>query len=88
MQQSAEDSAGLIVNAAAYSHTSIGIRDALEAAQIPVVEVHLSNIFAREEFRHHSHISGVVKGVISGFGAHGYILAFDALVQMLESGKA
>jgi 3-dehydroquinate dehydratase II len=88
VQQSAEDSAGLIVNAAAYSHTSIAIRDAIECAQIPVVEVHLSNIYSREPFRHHSCISEVVYGVISGFGPLSYLLALDALVEIVKAGKA
>jgi len=78
------DSEGIIINAAAYSHTSIAIRDALEHVSQPVVEVHLSNIFSREEFRHHSYVSEVAKGVISGFGAYGYELALLALIKELK----
>lgn len=70
---------GVVLNAGAYTHTSIAVRDAIVAAGVPVVEVHLSNIFSREEFRRHSHISPVAAGLICGFGATGYILAINAL---------
>lgn len=76
---------GLIINPAAYTHTSIAIRDALAAAGLPVVEVHLSNIYAREEFRRKSLVSGVVKGAVFGFGAKSYILGLDALVDLIEN---
>lgn len=82
--QAAAGAAGLIINPAAYTHTSIALRDAIAALSIPVVEVHLSNIFAREAFRHHSHVSGVVLGVITGFGAQGYLLAVQALAERLS----
>jgi 3-dehydroquinate dehydratase-2 len=72
--------AGIIINAGGLTHTSIAIRDALSMAKMPVVEVHLSNIYKREEFRHHSHISGVAKGVVAGFGAASYRLAVMALM--------
>ncbi len=75
---------GLIVNAGALTHTSIGLLDALQAAELPVVEVHLSNIFRREEFRHHSFISRAADGVICGLGAHGYELAIDAMRGLLD----
>lgn len=71
----------LIINAGAYSHTSIAILDALLALSIPVIEVHLSNIFRREPFRHHSHVSLAATGLICGLGAHGYALAIDAAVR-------
>lgn len=71
------DADGLILNAGAYTHTSIAIRDALLAVSKPVVEVHLSNVFAREEFRHVSYISDIAKGVISGFGAMSYVFALE-----------
>lgn len=75
---------GLIVNAGALTHTSIGLLDALQAAELPVIEVHLSNIFRREEFRHHSFISRAADGVICGLGAHGYELAIDAMRGLLD----
>jgi len=72
-------SQAIIINAGAFTHTSVAILDALQAFKGPIVEVHLSNIFKREAFRHHSYISGVALGVICGFGAHGYLLALDAV---------
>lgn len=69
----------LIINAGAYTHTSIAILDALQLFKGPIIEVHLSNIFRREAFRHHSYISGAVLGVICGLGAKGYLLALDAV---------
>jgi len=79
--QSAEDVDGIIINAGAYTHTSIAIRDALLvwSSRIPVVEVHISNVFGREEFRRHSYISDIARGVIAGLGAEGYILALSWL---------
>ncbi|NHM07301.1 type II 3-dehydroquinate dehydratase [Flavobacterium sp. CYK-4] len=71
---------GIILNAAAYTHTSIGIADALKAINTPVVEVHISNIFAREEFRHHSYISAHAKGIIIGFGLDSYQLAIQSFL--------
>ena len=68
---------GIILNPAAYSHTSIAIRDAISSIKVPVLEVHISNIYAREAFRNHSHISAVSVGVISGLGLNGYNLALD-----------
>ena len=68
----------VILNAGAYTHTSIAILDALKGCQLPVIEVHLSNIFQREEFRHTSYVSQAATGVICGFGAEGYLLALDA----------
>ena len=75
---------GIAINAGAYTHTSVAIRDALSGVQIPTVEVHLSNIYTREEFRHHSYIAPVVIGQISGFGADSYRLALRALVNYLK----
>jgi 3-dehydroquinate dehydratase-2 len=74
---------GIIINPAAYTHTSVAILDALKAVKLPTVEIHLSNIFQRDEFRHHSYISLVADGIISGFGSNGYLLAIDAIIQLL-----
>lgn len=76
---------GIIINAGAYSHTSIAILDALQTAGLPVVEVHLSNVFRRESFRHHSYISLAATGVICGLGAHGYLLALEAMARLIEA---
>ena len=72
----------LILNAAAYTHTSVAIRDAIEAVELPAVEIHLSNIHAREEFRHHSLIAPVCVGQICGFGAKSYLLALQYVAEM------
>ena len=84
IQAARGQAAGLIINAGAYSHTSVAILDALQAFDAPIIEVHLSNIFAREEFRHHSYVSGVAAGVICGLGAQGYGMAVDALAARLS----
>ena len=76
---------GILINAGAYTHTSVAIRDALVGIDIPTVEVHLSNIYRREEFRHHSYIAPIAIGQISGFGANSYILGLQALVNYLQS---
>ena len=77
--------AGILINPAAYTHTSVAIRDALEGVSLPAVEVHLSNIYAREEFRRHSLMSPVVKGQVSGFGAESYLLGLRALAGLTNS---
>jgi len=87
IQTARASAAGIIINAAAYTHTSVAILDALLASDLPVIEVHLSNIFRREEFRHHSYVSRAATGVICGFGAHGYELAMDAMAKLLDARK-
>jgi 3-dehydroquinate dehydratase II len=72
----------IVINAAAYTHTSVAIRDAISACGVPTIEIHLSNTHAREPFRHHSYLSGVVKGLIAGFGKTSYLLALDAAVSL------
>ena len=71
---------GIILNPAAYTHTSVALHDAIKACEVPVVEVHLSNVYAREGYRHESLTAGACKGQICGFGAEGYLLALDALL--------
>ena len=78
---------GLIINAAGFTHTSIAIRDALAIFKKPSIELHISNIYKREEFRHKSMISGVVTGIICGLGANGYILAINAMHELLKNGN-
>lgn len=85
VQQAASDSVGLIINPGAYTHTSIALMDALKAYAPPAIELHLSNVHAREEFRRHSYISPAVNGVICGFGADGYLLALDAVARLIEN---
>ncbi len=82
VQQAGLAGADIILNAAAYTHTSIALHDAIKAAGARVIEVHLSNIHAREAFRHHSMIAPVALGVIAGFGAKSYVLALDALLSL------
>jgi 3-dehydroquinate dehydratase-2 len=76
---------GALINAAAFTHTSLAIRDALLGVRIPFVEVHLSNIFAREPERRHSLLADVAVGIVAGFGAHGYLLGLEALVEHLRA---
>lgn len=83
IQKAREKNAGIIINAGAYTHTSVALFDALNAAELPVIEVHLSNIYKRESFRHHSYISPAAVGVIAGLGSQGYLVAFQALARLL-----
>jgi 3-dehydroquinate dehydratase-2 len=81
----AKTAAGIIINPGAYTHTSIAIRDAIAAVELPVIEVHISNIFARESFRHLSHIAPVAKASLCGFGVAGYALAIDGLAALIDA---
>jgi 3-dehydroquinate dehydratase-2 len=90
IQEARESADGIILNAGALTHTSIALLDTLSAAAVPVIEVHLSNIFRREDFRRHSYVSLAANGVICGLGALGYELALDAIASLIEgeSGEA
>lgn len=83
IQEARTKASGIALNAGAYTHTSIAILDALNVAEKPVVEVHLSNVFRREAFRHHSYVSLAAKGVICGFGPKSYVLALEALADLV-----
>ena len=83
IQNSNQSSDGIIINAAGFSHTSVAVLDALLAIQIPKIEVHLTNLFKREDFRHHSFISKGVNGVICGFGSSSYLLAVDGINKLI-----
>lgn len=83
IQEAASSAAGIVINPGAYTHTSVALQDAIRAADLPVIEVHISNIFAREPFRHHSYVSPVAAGVICGLGPSGYLLALEALSPLL-----
>jgi 3-dehydroquinate dehydratase-2 len=80
--------AGIVLNAAAYTHTSIAILDAVTAVQVPTIEVHITNIHAREDFRHHSYVSKAAKAVLCGFGIDGYALAIDGLATMARAKRS
>jgi 3-dehydroquinate dehydratase-2 len=83
IQQARDANAGIVINAGAYTHTSVAILDALNAAGLPVVEVHLSNIHRREPFRHQSYVSQAAVGMIAGLGSQGYLFALQALAKLL-----
>jgi 3-dehydroquinate dehydratase-2 len=87
IQQEQADADGMIINAGALTHYSIALRDAVAACDFPVVEVHISNIAKREEFRHESLLTAVVEGAIIGLGAHGYLLAVDAVVRSVRGAE-
>jgi len=84
LQQAGSEKDGVVFNPGGYTHTSVALRDAISAISIPVVEVHISNVFAREEFRHHSVLAPVCLGKITGFGWHSYLLGMQALVMTFE----
>jgi 3-dehydroquinate dehydratase-2 len=83
----ARKAVGIVINPGGYTHTSVAIRDAVGAVELPVIEVHISNIFAREKFRQHSHVAAVAKATLAGFGVAGYGLAIDGLAAMLGKRK-
>ena len=83
IHEARERAAGIVINPAAFSHTSVAVLDALKACDIPILEVHISNIHQREEFRHHSFVSSVAAGVIAGFGTQGYTLALQRLATLV-----
>lgn len=87
IQQARGKMAGIVINPAGYSHSSVALLDALVACDLPVIEVHLSNIFKREAFRHHSFVSEAARGVICGLGPRGYLLALDALADIIAAKK-
>ena len=87
IQEAREKACGIALNAGAYTHTSIALHDALKAAELPAVELHLSNVHQREDFRHHSFIAPAVNGVICGFGPESYVLAISALHSLLTANK-
>ena len=84
-EAAARKAAGIIINPGAYTHTSIALRDAISAVEVPVIEIHISNIFARESFRHLSHIAPVAKASVCGFGIAGYALAIDGLATIVAA---
>ena len=88
IQEARKGAAGIVINAGAYTHTSVAILDALLTAEKPVIEVHLSNVFRRESFRHHSYVSPAAAGVIVGLGPEGYALALEALAGLVPRRKA
>jgi 3-dehydroquinate dehydratase II len=80
----AGESIGAVVNPGAFTHTSLALHDAIEGASLPVIECHISNVHKREEFRHHSYVSPVARGIVVGFGVYGYVLAINGLYQLSQ----
>jgi 3-dehydroquinate dehydratase-2 len=85
IQQAMGQETGVLINPGGFTHSSVALRDALVATALPIVEVHLSNVYARESFRQHSYVSPIALGVISGLGARGYLFGLEALVEHLKS---
>ncbi len=83
IHEAREKAAGIVINPGAYTHTSIALHDAIKAVGLPVIEVHISNIFARESFRHHSYVSPVATGILCGLGPDGYVSGVEALARIL-----
>lgn len=84
IQRARTEACGIVINPAAYTHTSVAVRDALSACDMPIFEVHLSNVHAREAFRHQSYVSGVATGVIAGLGSYGYVAALEKLASSVQ----
>ena len=84
IQESRNDQHGLVINAGGYTHTSVAIHDALKILKIPIIELHMTNIYNREDFRHKSMISKIAKGIICGFGANGYIMSIEAMKDLIK----
>lgn len=85
IHESREHAAGIIINPAGWSHTSVALADALATVEVPIIEVHISNIHRREPFRHHSYVSAIASAVIAGCGTHGYVIALVHLERLLQS---
>ncbi|NBS01224.1 MAG: type II 3-dehydroquinate dehydratase [Rhizobiales bacterium] len=88
VHEARETASGIVINPAAFTHTSVAILDALNAFDHPIIEVHISNVHKREEFRHHSYVSAIASGVIAGFGTQGYQLAIQRLATLIKTAKA
>ncbi|MER2605704.1 MAG: type II 3-dehydroquinate dehydratase [Siculibacillus sp.] len=88
IHEAREKAVGIVMNPGAYTHTSIALHDAIKGVGLPLIEVHISNVFARESFRHHSYVSPVAAGVMCGFGTHGYVLALEALAHIVANRSA
>jgi 3-dehydroquinate dehydratase II len=88
IQAARETAAGIVINPAGFTHTSVAILDALSACTFPIIEVHISNVHRREPFRHHSYVSGVASGVIAGFGTDGYVFALRRLARLIDDAPA
>ena len=87
IHEARETAGGIVINPAAFTHTSVAILDALNTCEFPIIEVHISNVHKREEFRHHSYVSLVASGVIAGFGTQGYPLALQRLARLIDEAK-
>ncbi|MFZ4787554.1 MAG: type II 3-dehydroquinate dehydratase [Beijerinckiaceae bacterium] len=88
VHEARETASGIVINPAAFTHTSVAILDVLNAFDHPIIEVHISNVHKREEFRHHSYVSAIASGVIAGFGTQGYQLAIQRLATLIKTAKA
>ena len=84
IQEARQTAEGIVINPGGLTHSSVALRDALLASDLPVIEVHLSNIHARESFRHHSYVSGIAKGVVAGLGSQGYLFGLEALARIVD----